>query len=239
MPDIYEVGGYVRDELLGLKSKDRDFTFVLNPNETHDSTVETGFTFMSDWLSSKGYQIFLSTPECLTIRAKDPNTKMVSDFVLARREVGYISGTRQPIVELGSLRDDLERRDFTINAIARDKDGRLIDYHNGINDLSSGILRTPLDPNITLMDDPLRVLRAIRFSIKLGFRLDDALWEALSNPELSQAMLVVSTDRIREELAKTMYINTWDTLQLLHRLPISLSKSLFRDGLWLLPTTKK
>lgn len=239
MPDIYEVGGYIRDELLGIPSKDRDYTFVLNAEEAKDLSIDEAFQTMYDWMIGNGYQIFLSTPEFLTIRAKDPRAKLVSDFVLARWEVGYIKGTRCPLVRVGTLRDDLLRRDFTINAIARDSKGELIDYHNGLDDLRNGILRTPLDPDITLRDDPLRVLRAIRFSIKLNFKMADDLWDALHNADLVNNMAVVSTDRIRDELTKAMRIDTWSTLELLNKLPKALSKCIFRDGLWLLPTTKQ
>ena len=144
MPQIFKVGGCVRDGILGIDSKDIDFTFVL---DNLDRTVEEGFNIMTQWLEHKEFTIFLSTPEMFTIRAKfpkgDPNEGLVADFVLARKEVGYKEGTRQPILELGTLEDDLVRRDFTLNALAISQDGTLIDLFGGQEDLRKGLLRTP------------------------------------------------------------------------------------------------
>jgi tRNA nucleotidyltransferase/poly(A) polymerase len=107
MPKIYSVGGCVRDKILGVHTKDIDFTFVLDNLE---QTVEQGFMDMETWMTERKFKIFLSTPEMFTIRAKfpkgDPNEGLVADFVLARKEVGYKEGTRQPILELGTLEDN-------------------------------------------------------------------------------------------------------------------------------------
>jgi len=176
MPQIFKVGGCVRDALMGLESKDIDFTFVL---DNLDRTVEEGFQIMSDWLTHKEFTIFLSTPDCFTIRAKFPkgheNEGLVADFVLARKEVGYVEGTRRPILELGTLEDDLLRRDFTLNAIAEDEHGNLIDPFGGQADLAKRILRTPLPAEQTMMDDPLRIMRALRFKITKGFSISDEI----------------------------------------------------------------
>jgi tRNA nucleotidyltransferase/poly(A) polymerase len=110
-----------------------------------------------------------------TIRAKFPAdhkfAKLDADFVMARKEVGYVEGTRRPILELGTLEDDLIRRDFTVNAMAEDEDGNLIDLFNGQIDLQRMVLITPKAPKITFDEDPLRIIRAIRFSITKGFSL--------------------------------------------------------------------
>ena len=167
MAKIFKVGGCIRDKFLGLDSKDIDFTFVLE--DTKGFTVEDGFQIMTNWMTDQGFEIFLSTPDCFTIRAKFPKDHqfagLVADFVMARKEVGYVEGTRRPILELGTLEDDLVRRDFTLNALAEDIDGNLIDLFGGVEDLKAGILRTPLDAKTTIMDDPLRILRALRFTI--------------------------------------------------------------------------
>ncbi len=148
-------------------------------------------------------------------------------------------GTRKPIVQPGSLEDDLRRRDFTVNAIARSESGELIDLFEGQKDLADRVLRTPLEPMVTLTDDPLRALRAVRFSVKLGFRMAPDLQDALHNPELPELMAVVSTDRIREELAKAMKVDTWGTLKVLQSLPEALVRDwLERPGMWLMPTVK-
>ena len=124
MPKLFKVGGCVRDSFLGIDSKDIDFTFVLDNLE---QTVEQGFSDMETWMTERGFQIFLSTPDMFTIRAKfpkgDPNEGLVADFVMARKEIGYKPGTRQPILVLGTLEDDLIRRDFTLNAMAVSEDG--------------------------------------------------------------------------------------------------------------------
>jgi poly(A) polymerase len=239
MPKIFEVGGKVRDELLGLKSKDADFAFVLTPEEAEGRSIEAAFDFMRDWMRSMGFQIFLSTPDCLTIRAKFFSSKETADFVLARRDLKYMPGTRKPIVQPGSLEDDLRRRDFTVNAIAKAENGELIDLFEGQKDLADKLLRTPLEPIVTLSDDPLRALRAVRFSVKLGFRMAPDLQDALHNPVLPELMAVVSTDRIREEMAKAMKVDTWGTLKVLQSLPEALVRDwLERPGMWLMPTTR-
>ena len=147
MAKIFKVGGCVRDRLLGVDTNDIDFTFVCDES----TTVDEGWGEMVSWLMDSKFEIFLKTPECFTIRAKFPKGHqfegLVADFVMARKEVGYIDGTRRPILELGTLEDDLLRRDFTLNAMAEDVDGNLIDIFGGVNDLKIGLLRTPLPLN--------------------------------------------------------------------------------------------
>ena len=245
MPNLFKVGGCVRDKFLGIDSKDIDFAFVL---DDISQTVEQGFEQMTTWMETRGFQIFLSTPEMFTIRAKfpkgDKNEGMVADFVMARREVGYVEGTRRPIVELGTIEDDLIRRDFTLNAMAEDSEGKLIDLFGGLADLKMGILRTPLEARVTMMDDPLRLLRAIRFSITKGFIIHHEIWEAMEQPEILEKLrLTVSCKRIREELFKMMKHDTVKTLQLLadmeiRRMP-GLLDLIFSKGLWLKPTFEK
>ncbi len=233
MPDLFEVGGKVRDELLGFKNNDIDYSFVLNADEVENQSIDQAFEFMGDWMRSAGFQIFLSKPDSVTIRAKFANSKETADFVLAKRELA--PGTIAP----GNLADDLVRRDFTVNAMARSQSGELIDLFNGQRDLADRLIRTPIDPMKTLADDPLRAIRAVRFSVKLGFHLAPDLVEALHDPGLPELMSQVSTDRIRDELAKSMKIDTWGTLNLLHQLPDALVRDwLQRPNLWLMPTVK-
>lgn len=242
MPQLFKVGGCVRDHFLGIDSKDIDFTFVL---DNLDRTVEEGFQIMTDWLTHKEFTIFLSTPECFTIRAKFPkgheNEGMVADFVLARKEIGYEEGTRRPVLALGTLEDDLIRRDFTLNAMAVSEDGELIDLFGGRADLERGLLRTPLPAKQTMMDDPLRIMRALRFKITKGFSISDEIWLAMMQPEiLDKLRTTVSAERIREEVFKMMKADTVATLRLLNLVD---SKSIpgfmdlvFGRGLWLKPT---
>ena len=214
MPKIYRCGGCVRDLLLGVDSKDIDFTFVLDDTS---KTVEEGFEEMTQWMTERGFQIFLSTPDCFTIRAKfpkgDKNEGLVADFVMARKEVGYIEGTRRPILVLGTLEDDLIRRDFTLNALAMDDAGTIIDLFDGQTDLRKGILRTPLDAKMTMMDDPLRILRALRFSITKGFSIHHTIFDAMKQTFILEKLeKTVSGQRIREELFKMMKFDTPKTL---------------------------
>ena len=244
MPQIFKVGGCVRDALMGLESKDIDFTFVL---DNLDRTVEEGFQIMSDWLTHKEFTIFLSTPDCFTIRAKFPkgheNEGLVADFVLARKEVGYVEGTRRPILELGTLEDDLLRRDFTLNAIAEDEYGNLIDPFGGQADLAKGLLRTPLPAKQTMMDDPLRFLRALRFSITKRFSIDDSIIFAMKQPDILEKLeKVVSAERIRDEVFKMMKDDTVKTLELFREIEDIIpgfTVLVFGRGLWLKPTFEK
>jgi len=162
---------------------------------------------------------------------------------MARKEVGYVEGTRRPILELGTLEDDLLRRDFTVNALAEDIDGNLIDIFGGVEDLKMGILRTPLDPKITMMDDPLRILRALRFQITKGFLINNDIWVAIQQPGILQKLeLTVSAQRIREELDKMMRFDTVKSFRLLTSVDDIIPgflELIFKDGMWLMPTFKK
>jgi len=240
MSQIFKVGGCVRDRLLEVDSKDIDFTFVL---DNLDRTVEEGFDIMTKWLEHKEFTIFLSTPECFTIRAKfpkgDKNEGLVADFVLARKEVGYVEGTRRPILELGTLEDDLIRRDFTLNAMAEDEDGNLIDLFGGKEHLRRGLLKTPLDCKITFDDDPLRIIRAIRFCITKGFWMGPYMDGIIQDYDYKNKMSVVSIERIREELLKCFKHDTLKTLKTLHEFP-ALRNYIFESNvLWLKPTFEK
>tara|TARA_R110000796_G_scaffold1759_6_gene7216 strand:+ start:900 stop:1628 length:729 start_codon:yes stop_codon:yes gene_type:complete len=237
--EIFEVGGCVRDEILGVSTKDIDFTFVLGNT---NMTVDQGWDEMLTFLNSQGFKIFLETKDCFTVRAMFPkghqHESLVADFVMARKEVGVIAGTRKPILELGSLSDDLRRRDFTVNALAKDINGVIIDEWNGINDLKEMVLKTPLDPIITLADDPLRLLRALRFSITKEFRIDKSLMEAMLQPGLLKKLQdVVSQERIRAEIQKMMKHDTVKSIKLIQAVP-GLLEVIFTDGMWLMPTTK-
>ena len=241
MPQIFEVGGCVRDEILGLHSDDIDFTFVL---DDLTQSVDEGWNKMVDWLSNKGFKIFLQTKDCFTIRAKFPkghqHDGLVADFVMARKEVGVIDGTRRPILELGSLDDDLVRRDFTMNAIAKDLDGNLIDLFDGMSDIDSKVIKTPLDPLTTLLDDPLRMIRAIRFSLTKGFQIDAELKSVMFDSRvISKLIEVVSQERIQVEITKMMKFDTIGTIKVLADLPQELLDIIFKGNMWLMPTTKK
>ena len=254
---FYEVGGKIRDELLGLKSKDVDYVAVpsdamLNrysstgcykdDNFTYLYTVKDMFNELEQYLRREGFEIFLVTPDCYTIRAKFPEGykyQGVADFVMARKEVGYIPGTRTPIVEPGNLYDDLSRRDFTVNAMAKDPDtGELIDYFGGIGDLRRKVLSTPLDTETTLNDDPLRILRAIRFKITKHFCFTSELDAGIMYYPYETKMKVVSEERIREELFKCFKYDTLKTLEVLESYDDLRNYIFTKTNLWLKPTNE-
>lgn len=220
---FYEVGGCVRDELMGFFPKDYDYVavFVDDKGEEYVPTVsaKTAFNELVRYLTNNNYKIFLTTPEAFTVRAKFPAKHkfagVTADFVMARKEIGYQEGTRQPIVEVGTLLDDLSRRDFTVNAIAKDEKGKYIDPFNGQEDIKKRILRTPISGEITFDDDPLRLLRAIRFCITKEFKLSKEVMDFILNFDYDRRFQVVSEERIREELHKCFRANTILTLNLL------------------------
>ncbi len=240
--EMYEVGGKIRDELLGLKSKDVDFVAV--PNETLLSEYTEApkmFKVLSDYLVEEKFEIFLETANCYTIRArfpKDHKYEGVADFVMARKEIGYVSGTRTPIVVPGTLFDDLQRRDCTINAMARDIDGSIIDFFGGVEDLKNRLIRTPLDCKITIEDDALRIFRYIRFSITKGFIISEELKTVMKSYDYESRMNVVSEERIREELYKCFKFDTLKTIHFLNEFS-GLRDYVFKNTkLWLKPTNE-
>jgi tRNA nucleotidyltransferase/poly(A) polymerase len=245
MPKLYKVGGCIRDEILGLHTKDIDFTFVL---DSLDGTVEDGFNEMKTWMQTNNYKIHTEHPDKFTIRGKFPLDHQFAgldaDFVLARKETGYVEGTRTPILELGTLEDDLMRRDFTLNAMAQGEDGVIIDLFGGMEDLKNKMLKTPLDPKITLMDDPLRIMRALRFSITKGFDIHPNIYQAMEQPEILEKLKVtVSAERIRDELFRMLAHDTPKTIRRLedidqYCIPGFLDL-VFGRGLWLKPTFEK
>jgi poly(A) polymerase len=243
---FYEVGGCVRDEILGLKSKDIDYVAVPSDGLLKDVTSAYDmFIILKSYLTEEEFELFLVTPDCFTIRAKFPKGHKyqgVADFVMARKEIGYIPDTRQPIIVPGTLYDDLERRDFTLNALAKDENGEIIDYFDGMLALENKILLTPLDSKVTMMDDPLRLLRAFRFSITKGFTISTDIWETcLMDGIVEKLDKVVSQERIRDEVFKMMKHDTLKTLELFERIRLvnpNILTIMFGKGIWLKPTNE-
>ena len=233
----YLIGGAVRDKLLGLKSKDLDYVFVFD-NPKQFTSAEEAFKEMERIIIADGGEIYLSTPDCYTIRYKDGVTGEAKDVVLARKETSYIPGTRKPVVELGTLWDDQVRRDFTLNSMAMDKNGKIVDPFNGQDHLNQKILYTPLDADITFNDDPLRCLRGIRFSITKDFRMCSDILEVIHTFDYESKFSVVSEERIREELYKCFKHDTYKTLTLLTSFPKLENYIFTKTNLWLLPTLK-
>jgi tRNA nucleotidyltransferase (CCA-adding enzyme) len=220
----FQVGGAVRDRLLGLKPKDIDF-----------AVEAPSFEAMQEHVRSICTQIFLEKPEFLTIRALHPKMGAV-DFVMCRKDGSYSDGRRPDAVESGTIFDDLARRDFTINAMAIDEEGNLLDPHGGQEDLNSKLIRCVGTASERFSEDSLRILRVIRFSITKGFDWDEEINVILNQPSLWLPKLEsVSTQRVREELHKCFAFSTVRTLNVLRDLPFAWTEMFFNE-LWLKPT---
>jgi len=189
----YVIGGYVRDCLLQRPCKDIDIVVTGN-----------GIDIARMAAARLGDNIHVSV-------FKNFGTAMLTygewniEFVGARKE-SYSSDSRKPFVESGTLEDDQKRRDFTVNALAiglnGNDEGNLLDPFSGIQDLNAGILRTPLDPDITYSDDPLRMMRAVRFASQLGFTIEEKSFLAISMNK--DRIKIVSKERISDELNKIL-----------------------------------
>ena len=190
---VYVIGGYVRDLLLNRKSKDIDFLIIGNGIEFavavalkigNKTAINVFKNFGTAMLNYKGWEI---------------------EFVGARKE-SYRNDSRKPIVEDGNLQDDQNRRDFTINtlaiSLAKINYGKVIDPFDGMTDIEQKLIRTPLEPNVTFSDDPLRMMRAIRFAAQLNFKIDAASLQAIT--ENKERIQIVSKERITDELNKIM-----------------------------------
>lgn len=234
MVKLYEVGGCVRDELLGLKSKDVDF-----------AVEAESFESLRAWLQAGGFNIFVEKPEFNTIRAAVPKAHPLfkrtrdADFVLCRKDGPSSDGRRPDYTEPGTILDDLARRDFTINAIARDVDtGAIIDPHKGAEDITSRTLRFVGDPLARIREDGLRVLRGFRFNITKRLRVDPATLDALHSDEAADMLACVSIERVREEVEKMVAFDTKQALILFSHLPYRTVDAIFREGLRLSATLK-
>ena len=202
--DAYAVGGVVRDHLLQRPCTDIDVVCV---GRQEGGEVHIGIQLAhaaSEALGGSHVSVFKNFGTA-SFRYTADGREYELEFVGARRE-SYSRDSRKPIVENGTLEDDQRRRDFTVNALAvclnNDRLGELIDPFGGIRDLDAGILRTPLDPDITFSDDPLRMMRAVRFAAQLGFRIADDTFEAIGRN--AKRIEIVSAERITSELNKIM-----------------------------------
>lgn len=191
--ECYVVGGYVRDLFLERPSNDIDVVVV-------GSGIEVAKE-LKDMLGKRAHLSVFKNFGTAQVKFQD----LEVEFVGARKE-SYSHDSRKPIVENGTLEDDQNRRDFTINALAvclnRDRFGELVDPFYGIDDLFDGIIRTPLDPDITFSDDPLRMMRCIRFATQLNFMIEDETFDALVRD--ASRISIVSKERILDELNKIM-----------------------------------
>tara|TARA_Y100000813_G_scaffold176893_1_gene143063 strand:+ start:486 stop:1910 length:1425 start_codon:yes stop_codon:yes gene_type:complete len=187
------VGGYVRDLLLERKTKDIDIL-----------VIGDGISFANEVKKR------LDTKVSLQI-FKNFGTAMINyngfdiEFVGSRKE-SYQKSSRNPVITVGTFEDDISRRDFTINSVAislnEDDKGRIIDLFDGIDDLKKGIIKTPKDPKITFYDDPLRMMRAIRFATQLNFKIENSNIKIIKSEK--ERIKIISMERIHEELNKIL-----------------------------------
>ena len=205
--ECYVVGGYVRDIFLERPSADIDVVVVGSGIEVAKGLKQLlgKRAHLSVFKNFGTAQVKIRERQ----RGDGPGDEDVSEieveFVGARKE-SYSHDSRKPVVENGTLEDDQNRRDFTINAMAiclnQSRFGELVDPFNGIADLEDGIIATPLDPAITFSDDPLRMMRCIRFATQLNFQIEDETFEALQH--MADRIKIVSGERIEVELNKIM-----------------------------------
>ena len=193
--ECYVVGGYVRDIFLERPSNDIDVV-----------VVGSGIALAEELKRMVGKNAHLSVFRnfgTAQVKFRQKGKEYEVEFVGARKE-SYSHDSRKPVVENGTLEDDQNRRDFTINAMAiclnNDRFGELVDPFNGLADLEDGIIATPLEPGITFSDDPLRMMRCVRFATQLNFTIEDETFEALQR--MADRIKIVSGERIKDELNK-------------------------------------
>ncbi|MDE5901654.1 MAG: CCA tRNA nucleotidyltransferase [Muribaculaceae bacterium] len=195
--EAYVVGGYVRDIFLDRKSKDVDFVTVGSGIELARRVAD----MIASHSGRKPHLAVYANYGTAQLRHRD----LELEFVGARKE-SYHRESRNPIVEDGTLDDDMRRRDFTINAMAicvnADRFGQLLDPFGGLDDLHRRTIRTPLDPDVTFSDDPLRMMRAIRFATQLGFYIAPDTFEAIKRN--AERIRIITKERINDELGKIM-----------------------------------
>lgn len=195
--ECYVVGGYVRDIFLERPSNDIDVV-----------VVGSGISVAEELKRMVGKKAHLSVFRnfgTAQVKFRQNGREYEVEFVGARKE-SYSHDSRKPIVENGTLEDDQNRRDFTINAMAiclnKRRFGELVDPFNGLADLEDGIIATPLEPGITFSDDPLRMMRCVRFATQLNFQIEDETFEALER--MADRINIVSGERIKDELNKIL-----------------------------------
>ncbi|MCQ2331503.1 MAG: tRNA nucleotidyltransferase, partial [Paludibacteraceae bacterium] len=198
--ECYVIGGWVRDLFLHRESNDIDIVCVGHPQERGE--VKIGIQLAEIVAKHLGKHAHLSVFRTYgTAQVKWHDIEL--EFVGARRE-SYQHDSRNPIVEDGTLEEDQNRRDFTINAMAiclnKGRYGELLDPFDGMYDLQDCTIRTPLDPDITFSDDPLRMMRAIRFATQLGFFLEPETFDAIARNK--ERINIITRERIVDELNK-------------------------------------
>ncbi len=220
---IYEIGGKIRDEILGVKNKDVDFCVEAK-----------SYQHMKDYILSVGGTIFLESPEFVTIRSRIGRD--TADYVLCRKESSYTDGRHPDKIEAGTLFEDQKRRDFKMNSIAKDVDGNYIDPFNGIKDIENRLISCVGNTYDRITEDYLRLLRAARFSITKQFRIHGEIEDMFyDNSILTEFQKSISRDRVREELYKMFHYDTKQSIWFFGQ-HILFSDVCFGDDIWMKPT---
>lgn len=236
---VYAVGGAVRDYLINPDS---------NPKDIDIAVEASSFADMKEFVIALGGKIFLEKEEYCTIRAIFPNPIAKSnpavDFVLCRKDGYYSDGRRPDSVEIGTIYDDLARRDFTMNAIAINlKDGSILDPHNGVSDIKAKTIRTARWTYHVFAEDALRVIRALRFMVQLRFDVSDSILAILGsyeeNNDLPALIQKISTERKRDELAKMFKCDSIRALIILRILPAHMLEAILGGQIWFIPTMEQ
>ena len=234
---LFEVGGSIRDELMGIDNPpDRDFC----------AESPEGWEALLAWCDANMERVFVVTPQFFTVRGRLSNGDTI-DVVMCRKDGASSDGRHPDEVESGTLLDDLARRDFTINAMAREVDpgtlvpmGGLIDPFEGRRCLLNRRLKCVGETSQRLEEDGLRVLRAARFAVTKGLVPDISLSRSLHNSNWWDFVaLTVSIERIREEINKMMKHSTVETLRFLHNNCHPTAIDVLFETIWLKPTLEK
>lgn len=245
--DIYLAGGAVRDELMGISHKDLDFAVIARFDPAHADAlfVEPVFEDMVRWLAGHhGVKIFTTKPEFVTARGIFPKDHPdwpgeYGDFTLGRREGPYSDGRHPDWVKLGGLVDDQARRDLTINSMVRNSTGELIDPHGGQADLERKILRFVGDAHQRISEDPLRVLRLLRFMVTKGFSPDPVASGTIHEPWVAERLAEMPGDRREGELKRMFDFDTIGTLDMLEGISERLRNAIFAPPVRLTVTQRK
>lgn len=235
---LYLVGGAVREIVRGHEDKIKDWDFAVEAQS---------FDHMRDWMVANGFEIFVETPQYMTIRARTPKDGFTFagrdmagktfDFALCRTESGYTDGRRPDSVQPATIESDLSRRDFTMNAMAMDVDGNLLDPHNGQIDIDFKVIDSVGDHMDRITEDHLRMLRAVRFAVQLDFVLAHDMFQMFQYEDMGHLLRKVEVNRVSDELYKALKINTPYTLYFLET--FGWTNHVFgHNGLWLMPTQK-
>lgn len=250
--EVFEVGGFIRDKFMGhLPTHTSDLDFA----------VETeSFSVMTTELEGLGFTIFKSDPEYVTLRAQFPrnddwakwlvirnlNPRLTADFVLCRKDGVYKDGRHPETVAKGNILDDLNRRDFTVNAIAMKVDTQeVFDPHDGTQDCVDGILRFVGNPHRRIEEDGLRVLRGLRFMVTHDLTPSSETMAVLHSGESRNAVTRQHGERVFEELRKMFQHDTAKSIRILTEFYMietlfgSVGRHQNQFKLWLLPTMKE